>query len=277
MTTWDAAFEASPADADEYKYGANKIRELKTAISERLEQEMNFKTGTQPLIKAGIASVCYAGNTTDIANLANMSANAFSWDTTLKVFKRYSGANWAILDIDHGQLSGMTDDDHPRYLSVNKANQSILANVSCAANVTIDGVDISAHAAASAMAAHANNIGVHTHANTANQGGLITNIQRLLVHQYTGDGVDDREVDVALDLANAANVVVMVKNVSDTDRAVVFRTSNDVTTTAHYMTAAASASNLIKSFTANGFTLGTAYNVNRLAHSYIAMIWYQTT
>jgi len=90
-TTWDAAFEAVPADTDEAKYGADVIRDLKVAVSERLELEMNFKTGTQPLIKAGVAAVIYQGTTTEIVALdtaAVSSDGALAWDTTLKTFKR---------------------------------------------------------------------------------------------------------------------------------------------------------------------------------------------
>ena len=78
--TWDANFEASPKDTDEAKYGAEKIRDLKLAISERLELEMNFKTGTQPLIKAGKAAVMFTGTTEEIASLTGMSVNALAWE-----------------------------------------------------------------------------------------------------------------------------------------------------------------------------------------------------
>jgi len=95
--TWDAAFELSPADTDEAKYGATRIRELKLAISERLELELNFKTGTQPLLKAGKAAVCYSGNTAAIDALTGMSAGALAHDTDLNVLKRYSGSAWVVL------------------------------------------------------------------------------------------------------------------------------------------------------------------------------------
>lgn len=40
--TWDASFEASPADSDFVSQGAGKIRDLKKAISERLKISMSF-------------------------------------------------------------------------------------------------------------------------------------------------------------------------------------------------------------------------------------------
>ena len=42
MTTWNAAFEASPADIDDIADGAGKIRELKSAISDRLGVDHYF-------------------------------------------------------------------------------------------------------------------------------------------------------------------------------------------------------------------------------------------
>ena len=141
--TWDSAFELVPADTEEAKYGADEIRDLKLAISERLELEMNFKTGTQPLIKAGKAAVVYLGDTAAIAALTGMSTGALAWDTTLKVLKRYSGATWAILDLDHGALSGLADDDHTQYLNLTKAAQELTENLAVTALKTIDGRDLS--------------------------------------------------------------------------------------------------------------------------------------
>ena len=167
--TWDSNFEASPADTDEFKYGASKIRELKLAISERLELEMNFKAGTQPLGKAGKLAVIFLGTTTEINNLTGMAAGAFAWDTTLKVLKRYSGTAWAILDIDHGQLSGLADDDHTQYLHLNKAAQTLSQSLVVATGKTVDGRDISVdgdafdtHKAGTASAQHAAGLGLGT-------------------------------------------------------------------------------------------------------------------
>jgi len=174
--TWDSNFEASPADTDEFKYGASKIRELKLAISERLELEMNFKAGTQPLGKAGKLAVIFLGTTIEINNLTGMAAGAFAWDTTLRVLKRYSGTAWAILDIDHGQLSGLADDDHTQYLHLNKAAQTLSQSLVVATGKTVDGRDISVdgdsldtyknsldtHKAGTASSQHAAGLGLGT-------------------------------------------------------------------------------------------------------------------
>lgn len=141
--TWDASFEASPADTDEAKYGATKIRQLKLAISERGELEFNWKAGTQPFVKAGKAAVVFVGTTTEIDALTGMAAGAYAWDTTLKVLKYYSDAGWVVLDIDHGALSGLGDDDHTQYLKLDKAGQTLAENLAVTDGKTIDGRDIS--------------------------------------------------------------------------------------------------------------------------------------
>ncbi len=47
---------------------------------------------------------------------------------------------------DHGLLTGLTDDDHPQYLLAS-GTRALAGNMAVGAGVTIDGVDISAHAA----------------------------------------------------------------------------------------------------------------------------------
>ena len=140
--TWDANFEASPKDPDEAKYGAAKIRELKLAISERLELEMNFKTGTQPLIKAGKAAVIYAGTTAEIAALTGMSVGALVWDTAISALRRYS-TSWDVLSARHGALLDLASDDHTQYLHLDKDGQRIQRSVAVTDSKTIDGRDLS--------------------------------------------------------------------------------------------------------------------------------------
>jgi hypothetical protein len=142
--TWDDTFEASPADTDEAKYGAAKIRQLKLAVRERGELELNWKAGTQPFAKAGKIAVMFAGTTAEINALTGMAAGAFAWDTSLNVIKRYNGSAWVIITPDHGNLAGLGDDDHTQYLHLNKAGQTLQQNLAVADGVTIDGVDLSA-------------------------------------------------------------------------------------------------------------------------------------
>jgi len=94
-TTWDSTFETSPADTDEIKYGAGKIRELKTAISEREEVEHDFKsTGKH---KPGKCSVLYKGTTSEINALTGMSEGAIAYDETLGKLKIYTDAAWTAI------------------------------------------------------------------------------------------------------------------------------------------------------------------------------------
>ena len=144
MVTWDGAFETSPADVDEWKYGASKIRELKAAISEREELEHDFKVGAYPFHKAGKCSVLYVGTTTEINALTGMPAGSIAWDTTLSVLKKYSGTAWEVCQYDHGGLAGLADDDHTQYLKLDKTGQTLSQNLAVSAGVTVDGVDISA-------------------------------------------------------------------------------------------------------------------------------------
>lgn len=47
---------------------------------------------------------------------------------------------------DHGALTGLADDDHPQYLLAN-GTRSLMGNLAVGTGMTVDGVDISAHAA----------------------------------------------------------------------------------------------------------------------------------
>lgn len=154
MTTWNAAFEASPADTDEAKYGANKIRELKTAISDRLDLEMNFSAGTTPLIKAGIASVLYRGTFAAMTALSSPSEGAMALTTDTSIWYVYAGSAWEELTPRHSALANLSADDHPQYVNINKVSQTLVQSLSVAAGKTIDGVDISAHAGGSASSQH---------------------------------------------------------------------------------------------------------------------------
>lgn len=143
MTTWDDLFEASPADDDEAKYGAAKMRELKAALSEREELEHNFKTGTKPFHKAGKCAVFYSGTTIEIAALTGMSEGSIAFDTTLGVLQRFDGNAWATQTMSHGKLTDLDADSHPQYLHLTTAGQTITENIAVTAGKTIDGRDIS--------------------------------------------------------------------------------------------------------------------------------------
>lgn len=140
--TWDANFEADPDDTDAANAGANEIRELKLAISERLEEEMNFKAGSSPLLKPGIAAVIYEGNTTDIGALANHANGAMAIDTTTCSLKRSNSVSFSNMVINHNTLADRTNATaHTQYLLLTGGN--VTGNISMAATKTVDGVDVS--------------------------------------------------------------------------------------------------------------------------------------
>jgi hypothetical protein len=58
----------------------------------------------------------------------------------------FNGTSWVTMSsiIDHSVLQNLSADDHPQYLHLNKASQTILQNILVDAGVTIDGRDISA-------------------------------------------------------------------------------------------------------------------------------------
>jgi len=153
MTVWDDAFEASPDDQDDFKYGASKIRELKGAISERLELEHNFKQGGSPSHKAGECAVCYVGNSSSIANLSGVQGG-IAFDTQLYAFKVYDSANgWVrrepfpagtkMLFAQQSAPAGWTLDTtwHDRVLRVVNANGGATGG-----SWTISGLTVEGHA-----------------------------------------------------------------------------------------------------------------------------------
>lgn len=143
MTTWDDVFESIPGDYQEAKYGASEIRNLKRAISEREELEHNFKVGTSPFHKAGLCSVAFVGTTAEIEALTGMTAGCAVVDSELNLLQIYDGTEWITQTLDHGSLSGSTDDDHPEYLRLDKVDQKIMQNVAVEDLITIDGRDLS--------------------------------------------------------------------------------------------------------------------------------------
>ena len=162
MATWDVTFEYQPQDSDDANDGANQIRILKKEIGNRCELEMNWETDSRPLLKAGVAAVCYQGNATDISALGddgvNMSNGALAYDNELYVFKHYWGGSWANAVIYHNELGNLAvGDPHTQYLKLDK-ECTLTANLAVDAGITIDGVDISNHATANLTTVHSGGI-----------------------------------------------------------------------------------------------------------------------
>lgn len=169
MVVWDNSFEDSPANSDAANQGANEIRTLKEAINERFELEMNFREGTKPFIKAGIASVIKAANTATINALAaNASNGALAFDTQTGDLKYANAAAWNVAQLNHANFANLTSGDpHTQYLP--KAGGTMSGNITMGSGKTVDGVDIDAFytlygITAAAYVAHAAN--KVAHANT---------------------------------------------------------------------------------------------------------------
>jgi hypothetical protein len=81
-----------------------------------------------------------------------------------------------------------------------------------------------------------------------------------LTGTYTGNGVDNRNINVGVDLAAKSNVTVTIKSTGD--QAAVFRIEYAQGDLTAYYIGGADAANKIQSFTATGFQVGTNTEVN---------------
>lgn len=97
------------------------------------------------------------------------------------------------------------------------------------------------------------------------------------VGTYTGDGVDDREVDIGLNLSAMTYAYVTVKNITNASEAAVHRTNNQTGDQSWVMHAGTFAvyTNFIQSFSTNGFKVGTANTVNDNGDTYQYVVFYQ--
>lgn len=116
--TWNESFEATPND-ENYGYDLDTfIQNTKIGVRERAEIEHIWKIGeTDGQHVPGLVRVLKVDTEANIlAFSGKKDAIAFSSDTK-KLFRNTAdGVNWTVIDIDHGSLSGLTDDDHVIYL-----------------------------------------------------------------------------------------------------------------------------------------------------------------
>jgi hypothetical protein len=116
MASWTNAFEASPADSDDASEGAERIRELKVGIQERIVHEHDFDTSSGAVAnhgwhKAGAAKGYYQAdeptNRPDgTTSLTSDDAGRYWTDTDDGKIYVYSGSAWTALTIG----SGATDE-----------------------------------------------------------------------------------------------------------------------------------------------------------------------
>lgn len=118
IITWNDSFEAIPSDSN-YGYDLDTfIQNVKIGVRERAELEHIWKIGaTDGQHVPGLVRVIKVDTDANILAYSG-KANAIAFATDTKKFYRNTadGANWSVIDIDHGSLSGLTDDDHTIYL-----------------------------------------------------------------------------------------------------------------------------------------------------------------
>lgn len=99
MSTWN---ESNPADGDQISLGAGTIRQVKTDIRERMDNEHTWTAAgdnTEGKHTEGSARI-----TTDTAPPANVDDGRLYYDTINKLLKFANGSVFANLDMDAAQI-----------------------------------------------------------------------------------------------------------------------------------------------------------------------------
>jgi len=122
IITWDAAYEATPTSSLRIGLIDNVIRDVTFGIRERMEVEHEWGPGSDindgSHIMGG-TSILDTGDATAMAALTGMQQGALfllNTGTDLQLMIYLSGTWTALSTVDHDQLTGTTDDDHPQYV-----------------------------------------------------------------------------------------------------------------------------------------------------------------
>lgn len=147
---WDSSFESKP-DNDNYGYEIDDyIRKLTLCIRERMKIEHVWKVGaTDGEHLPGECKIIYVGTKSSFPT-AKQGAEAIATDEANRPYVCLADGVWSVRQI------GL-----------------INANITVSAGITIDDVDISAHAAGTAKSQHTAGIGDHTHESTGAQCGKL--------------------------------------------------------------------------------------------------------
>ena len=99
--------------------------------------------------------------------------------------------------------------------------------------------------------------------------GPTTKRAMTLTGNYVGNGIDNRYIDIGVDLDAKRDVFVMVKRVTDQDYAI-FRTEyGQGDGSVIFSTDANVEVNMIQDFSGNGFVVGTGTRVNVSGKTYV--------
>ena len=90
---------------------------------------------------------------------------------------------------------------------------------------------------------------------------------------YTGDGNDSRNIDIGIDLLNAAQKWVSIKD--QAGNAAVQRFGNETGDVSDFFGASAQAANYVQAWTTNGFQVGSNNDVNDNGHIYNYVVFWQ--
>ena len=118
---------------------------------------------------------------------------------------------------DHGNLAGLGDDDHPQYLLVN-GTRNLAGNLAVDSGITIDGIDISAHAA-DVNAHHARSHAITSasdHTVTGSTAQMQAYIDANVVATVNSKGVNGKTLYSSGDSGGVASTVGITNSVSGT-------------------------------------------------------------
>lgn len=142
MKLWNNVLRAAPSDASTGSVGDDAIRETKVALRQRMELEHNFMSNGASYHKAGLCSILKIGTWVEILGLPNPKRGCIAYDKTNKMLKVFNGTNWVQMAPAHEDLTDLDADDHPQYLSLDKASQTLTESLAVANDKEIDGIDI---------------------------------------------------------------------------------------------------------------------------------------
>ncbi len=98
-----------------------------------------------------------------------------------------------------------------------------------------------------------------------------TNFVKLITGSYTGNGIDNREINIGVNLAATYNIWMIIK--SEGAYRAVHASSSAINT--QLFDATGNQMNMMQNFTANGFEIGTADEVNKDTIEYTYNVFYQ--
>jgi hypothetical protein len=138
--------KTKPAGSTKLRLSDDQIRDNWDALQDAIARNHDFPTGYGA--DAGEHTVVDLQNQSGDPATPTGRLKLYAKTVTDKIrlfFKDAAGDVFNLLD--HGNLEGLSDDDHPEYLRLDKESQTIAQDVAVADGIKIDGRDISADGA----------------------------------------------------------------------------------------------------------------------------------